>query len=147
MGLRVLIVDDSPLMRNVVRRVVKLSGVEIDVCLEAANGQEALECLRSQTVDLVLTDINMPKMSGADLLREMKQSGLLARIPTLVISTDAPEHRIHDMIELGAHGYHKTVLSRVIARGGRARSGGCPCLLTHSRSRTPILTIAWSGDG
>ena len=105
MGLRILIVDDSPVMRSFVRRVMRLSGVEIDVCSEASNGVEALECLHSQPVDLVLTDINMPKMNGVDLLREMKLAGLLARIPTLVISTDATEHRIHDMIEMGASGY------------------------------------------
>jgi two-component system chemotaxis response regulator CheY len=105
MGLRVLIVDDSPLMRTVVRRVMLLSGVEIDLCSEASNGLEALEWLHNHPVDLVLTDINMPQMSGADLLREMKRTGLLARIRTLVISTDSTDHRIHDMIELGAHGY------------------------------------------
>jgi two-component system chemotaxis response regulator CheY len=105
MGLRVLIVDDSPLMRTVVRRIMELSGVDMDVCSEASNGQEALDWLLSEPVDLVLTDINMPTMNGADLLREMKQCGLLARIPTLVVSTDATDHRIHDMIELGANGY------------------------------------------
>jgi two-component system chemotaxis response regulator CheY len=105
MGLRVLIVDDSQLMRTVVRRVMQLSGIEMDICLEASNGQEALERLRSEPVDLVLTDINMPEMNGADLLREMKRTGLLARIPTVVVSTDATAHRIQDMIELGAHGY------------------------------------------
>jgi two-component system chemotaxis response regulator CheY len=46
MGLRVLIVDDSPLMRVFVRRVLKLSGVEVDACSEASNGLEALEVLR-----------------------------------------------------------------------------------------------------
>jgi two-component system chemotaxis response regulator CheY len=105
MGLRVLIVDDSPVMRSFVRRVLKLSGIDIAVLSEASNGLEALECLRSELVDLVLTDINMPKMNGADLLREMKTAGFLRRIRTLVISTDATEHRIQDMIALGAHGY------------------------------------------
>ena len=105
MGLRVLIVDDSPLMRVFVRRVLKLSGVEVDACSEASNGLEALEVLRCQPVDLVLTDINMPKMNGEDMLREMKHSGLLKRVKTLVISTDGTAHRIHDMIALGAEGY------------------------------------------
>jgi two-component system chemotaxis response regulator CheY len=105
MGLRVLIVDDSALMRNVVRRVLELSGIDVERCAEAANGREALEWLGSQPVDLVLTDINMPEMTGAELLREMKRTGLLARIPTVIVSTDATDHRIHDMIELGACGY------------------------------------------
>ncbi len=105
MGLQVLIVDDSPLMRTFVKRVLLLSGVELDVCLEASDGREALERLRDHPVDLLLTDINMPRMNGAELLREMKRTGLLGRVRALVISTDATAHRIHDMIELGAHGY------------------------------------------
>jgi two-component system chemotaxis response regulator CheY len=117
MGLRVLIVDDSPVMRSVVRRVIKLSGIEIDVCTEASDGREALAVLRSQPVDLVLTDINMPNMNGADLLREMKLAGLLERIPALVISTDATEHRIHDMFELGARGYVTKPFSPEALRG------------------------------
>ncbi len=105
MAFSVLIVDDSPLMRGFIRRVMILSGIEIGVCLEASDGREALSLLRQQTVDVVLTDINMPGMNGEELLRQMQSEGLLARIPTLVVSTDATEHRMHKMIHLGARAY------------------------------------------
>lgn len=105
MAFRVLIVDDSPLMRGFIRRVMHLAGIEIDSCWEASDGYEALKLLRRQTVDVVLTDINMPGMNGTELLQQMKAEGMLPRIPTLVVSTDATEQRIHGMVELGAHGY------------------------------------------
>ncbi len=105
MAFRVLIVDDSPLMRGFIRRVMTMAGIEIEVCLEASNGLEALQVLRAQPVGVVLTDINMPVMNGVELLMEMKREGLLARVPTLVVSTDATQQGIHRMIELGAHGY------------------------------------------
>jgi two-component system chemotaxis response regulator CheY len=105
MSLSVLIVDDSPVMRGFIRRVINLSGLEISGCLEAANGVEALSQLHQGKVDVVLTDINMPVMNGEELVRNMKSEGLLADIATVVVSTDATEQRIRKLIELGAHGY------------------------------------------
>jgi two-component system chemotaxis response regulator CheY len=105
MPYRVLIVDDSPVMRGFIRRVMTLAGVEISACFEASNGQEALAHLRRENIDCVLTDINMPQMNGDELLREMKREGMLPRIPTLIVSTDATEQRIHQMIAMGAQGY------------------------------------------
>ena len=56
MAYRVLIVDDSPAMRAFVRRVIELSGFELSTCFEASNGQEALDLLRREWVDAILTD-------------------------------------------------------------------------------------------
>lgn len=105
MAFSVLIVDDSPVMRGFIRRVMGLTGLEVGACLEASEGREALAHLRRQAVDLVLTDINMPGMNGEELLRQMKFEGMLERIPTLVVSTDATEQRMHKMMKLGARGY------------------------------------------
>ena len=57
----VLIVDDSPVMRSFIRRVLTVSGFEVGECLEAGNGEEALEQLGHASVDIILTDINMPE--------------------------------------------------------------------------------------
>lgn len=101
----VLIVDDSPVMRSFIRRVMDLSGFQVREYLEAANGEEALEELGRHPVDVILTDINMPKMNGEELLRRLATDGRLKTVPALVISTDATKDRILRMIALGAEGY------------------------------------------
>lgn len=106
MAYSVLIVDDSPVMRSFIRRVVNLSGFEVGECLEAANGEEALAQLRDHGgIDVILTDINMPKMNGEQLLEKLGTDGMLRRVPALVISTDATNDRILRMLALGAEGY------------------------------------------
>jgi len=105
MELHVLIVDDSPAMRNFIRRVLDLSGLEVGLCLEASNGEEALRLLEDNWVDAVLTDINMPQMDGEALLRRMSEHAVLNLIPVLVVSTDRTEGRIQKMLTLGAKGY------------------------------------------
>jgi two-component system, chemotaxis family, chemotaxis protein CheY len=105
MALRILIVDDSPAMRSFIRRVVRLSGIEVDQYFEASNGAEALAQLASNLVDAVLTDINMPVMGGEEFVRRMREDGPNQSIPVIVISTDATVQRIHTMQALGAIGY------------------------------------------
>jgi len=105
MAYRVMIVDDSRSMRAFVRRVMDLSGFEVESCDYAANGAEALALLNQQPVDIILTDINMPEMNGEDFVRQLAQVDGLRSIPVVVISTDATENRIRRMLELGAKGY------------------------------------------
>ena len=105
MKLSVMIVDDSPAMRSFVRRVLDMSGLEMDRCLQASNGQEALDLMNGTWVDVVLTDINMPVMDGEELLRRMAAHDIFRAIPVLVISTDRTECRIQKMLSLGASGY------------------------------------------
>lgn len=105
MELQVLIVDDSPVMRAFIRRVLDLSGLVVSRCLEASNGEEALRLLENNWVDAVLTDINMPEMDGEELLRRMSEHDVFRLIPVLVVSTDRTEGRIQKMLSLGAKGY------------------------------------------
>jgi len=92
-------------MRSLIRRVMVLSGFEVGQCFEASDGVEALAQLKEHGVDVILTDINMPKMNGEELLRELEASGVLKSVPALVISTDATKDRILRMLSLGAEGY------------------------------------------
>ena len=105
MALQILIVDDSPAMRSFIRRVVRLSGLEVDQYVEAGNGQEALEQLAQHHIDAVLTDINMPVMDGETFVRKMREDGPFQETPVIVISTDATTNRIQTMLSLGAVGY------------------------------------------
>lgn len=101
----VLIVDDSPVMRSFIRRVLTLSGFEVGECVEASSGEEALLKLEAHRIDVILTDINMPGMNGEELLKKLGADGILQKIPALVISTDATRERILRMLALGAEGY------------------------------------------
>jgi two-component system, chemotaxis family, chemotaxis protein CheY len=105
MAYRLLIVDDSPAMRAFVRRVIGLSGFDLAACFEASNGQEALDLLRSEWVDAILTDINMPRMDGEEFLRRLAADEVYRSIPAIVISTDATHHRKERLLAIGARGY------------------------------------------
>jgi two-component system chemotaxis response regulator CheY len=105
MAFNILIVDDSPAMRRVVRRVMDISGVDVGKYMEAGNGLEALVVLRSSWVDLIMTDINMPEMDGEHLLIEVRNDPMLSTIPVLVVSTDQSDARTKQMMSLGADGY------------------------------------------
>jgi two-component system, chemotaxis family, chemotaxis protein CheY len=107
MAYRVLIVDDSPAMRAFVRRIIDLSGFELASCFEASHGQEALDLLGREWVDVILTDINMPVMDGEEFLRRLEADEMLRSIPAIVISTDSTQGRITRMTSLGARGYVK----------------------------------------
>lgn len=101
----VLIVDDSPVMRTFVRRVMRLAGFGDAEYVEASDGCEGLRHVQSGRVDLVLTDINMPNMNGEEFLESLHASDVLRSIPALVISTDATRDRMARMMALGARGY------------------------------------------
>ncbi|MGA2740384.1 MAG: response regulator [Bryobacteraceae bacterium] len=107
MSFRVLIVDDSPVMRAFIRRIIVLSGMEGAEFLEASDGAEALDLLHAQWVDVVLTDINMPSMDGEELLRRLEADAVLKTVPVVVVSTDSTASRIRQMLSLGARGYVK----------------------------------------
>lgn len=102
---RVLIVDDSPVMRSFVRRSLDAAGLPVRECLEAGNGAEALERLRSAQVDLILTDINMPVMDGQELIRSLKAHPALCSLPVVVVSTDSTDQRVGELVRQGAAGY------------------------------------------
>ena len=101
----VLVVDDSAAIRKILQRVLRQTGMSIRAIHEAGDGQEALELLKSQTVDLVLTDINMPKMDGIQLLAAVKASPKWHNIPVVMVTTEGGETKVGEAVRLGAAGY------------------------------------------
>src|SRR2546428_14154611 len=87
-AINLLIVDDSATMRMMIRRVIDLTDVPIGSIFEASNGREAIAVLESQKVHAVFTDINMPVMSGYELLLQMSRTVRWRNILRIVISTD-----------------------------------------------------------
>jgi two-component system chemotaxis response regulator CheY len=116
MAFSLMVVDDSPAMRAFIVRVIALTGLDVATCVEASNGQEALDLLRHNWIDMVLTDINMPVMNGDEFVRRMEEDEMLRTIPVLVVSTDGSEHRVQRMMSLGAKGYVKKPFSPELLR-------------------------------
>ena len=127
MAYRVLIVDDSAAMRTFVRRVIEISGFELASCFEAGDGREALDLLKREWVDLVLTDINMPGMDGEEFLRRLGEDEMFRDLPVVVISTDATSHRIERMMSLGARGYVTKPFTPETLRAQLEQTLGAPC--------------------
>ena len=101
----VLVVDDSAAIRKILNRVLRQTGMAIGTVHEAGDGQEALDLLRAHKIDLVLTDINMPKMDGLQLLGAMKASPQWNSIPVMMITTEGGETKVGEAVRLGAAGY------------------------------------------
>ncbi len=101
----VLVVDDSAAIRKILQRVLHQTGMGIHHILEAGNGQEALEIMNKQKIGLVLTDINMPKMDGIQLLAALKAEPAWRDIPVVMITTEGGETKVGEAVRLGAAGY------------------------------------------
>ena len=83
MSLVALVVDDSMLIRHTVCRFLEQRGFTVE---SATNGQEALETLQRIAPDIIVTDMQMPKMSGSELITALKQQPATARIPVVIVA-------------------------------------------------------------
>ena len=105
MELDVLVVDDSAAIRKILQRVLRQTGMSIRNIYEAGDGQEALQVLNSQPISLVLTDINMPKMDGIQLLAAIKGVPGWSGMPVVMVTTEGGEAKVGEAVRLGAAGY------------------------------------------
>jgi two-component system chemotaxis response regulator CheY len=101
MSCNVLIVDDSPILRAAIRKVVRMAGIEDDRIHEAGNGSEGLAVLERVWIDLVLLDLNMPVMDGEQFATELRKNPDLADLAVVVVSSDANRERAKRMRDLG----------------------------------------------
>ncbi len=105
MAYNILVVDDSETVRAVIAKSLDLAGVPLGSLLQAANGQEGLEILRREWVDLVLADINMPVMGGVRMVEEMKGNAELKDIPVIIISTEGSATRLQGLKDQGVSAF------------------------------------------
>jgi two-component system, chemotaxis family, chemotaxis protein CheY len=101
----VLIVDDSSVMRKIVERSLRQSGLEIERILEADNGQKALDLIPQNRPDVILSDINMPAMDGLEFVRHLQGLEEAKGIPVVMITTEGSQSRVMEALSLGARGY------------------------------------------
>jgi two-component system chemotaxis response regulator CheY len=103
--LKVLIVDDSAVMRKIVERALRQAGLEIGEVLEASNGAEALVEVEKGSLDIILSDINMPVMDGLEFLKNLSKVEAGKGVPVVMITTEGSEARVVEALSVGAKGY------------------------------------------
>jgi two-component system chemotaxis response regulator CheY len=107
---KVLIVDDSAMMRKVVERALRQAGLNLTEVIQASNGAEALVVLREvasgdAAFDLIMSDINMPVMDGLEFIEQRKKEGLAAGVPAVMITTEGSSPNVMRALAAGAKGY------------------------------------------
>ena len=98
----ILIVDDSSTMRKIISRSLRQAGLAVDTIYEAADGIEGLNALGAGSVDLILSDINMPNMDGLEFVKQARAQGFKA--PIMMITTEGGEDIIGEAMSNGANG-------------------------------------------
>jgi len=107
MSYSVLVVDDSRIVRTMVKKTISMSGMDVREIHEAENGKEALDVLAKEWVDIVFADLNMPEMSGVEMVDRMSEDNLLVSIPVVIVSSEHSEKRIEELKERGIRAYIK----------------------------------------
>ncbi|MCS6861096.1 MAG: response regulator [Abditibacteriales bacterium] len=107
MALNVLVVDDSAIMRRMIIKTLRLSGLPLGEIYEAGNGQEGLQILHDHWIDLALVDINMPVMNGEEMINQVRANPETADLPIAVVSTESSEMRIEMLQQKGVEFVHK----------------------------------------
>lgn len=105
MAFNILVVDDSSIVRKVLIKTIGMAQLEVQSLLEAENGQEALDILRQNWVDLIFLDINMPIMNGIQFLEHLRKDESLCKTPVIIVSTEGSNERIEQLKELGIQAY------------------------------------------
>jgi DNA-binding NarL/FixJ family response regulator len=100
--IRVVLIDDQTLVRRGVRALLELAG-DISIVAEAGDGIEGAAVIRRERPDVVLLDVRMPKASGLDLLRELRDAGELP--PTILLTTFDDDEALLEGVKAGARGY------------------------------------------
>jgi two-component system chemotaxis response regulator CheY len=103
--LKVLIVDDSSVMRKIVERALRQAGLELTEVLEASNGAEALAQVEKGGLDMILSDINMPVMDALEFLKNLAGVEAAKGVPVIMITTEGSEARVVEALSNGAKGY------------------------------------------
>jgi len=105
MSFNILIVDDSKTIRSVIKKTLDIAGVPVGDLYEAENGQVALDVMNSNWIDLVFADINMPVMTGIEMVERMSEDKTLEKTPVIIVSTEGSKTRIDDLLKLGVRAY------------------------------------------
>ena len=101
--MRILVVDDSSTMRRIIINTLGKLGYK--ECHEAANGREGVEHLARTPVDMIITDWNMPEMTGVEFIRAVRANEATKHLPVLMVTTNAAEDDIVEAMRAGVNNY------------------------------------------
>jgi two-component system chemotaxis response regulator CheY len=108
--MRVLIIDDSVVMRRIVEDALRHAGLDITEVLQASNGTQGLAAIETeaalgQTIDLILCDVHMPAMDGVGFMQEVAKRNLVPGVPIVMMTGDSADPYLIRAIATGAHSY------------------------------------------
>jgi len=126
MALNLLVVDDSSITRNIIKKILRMTRLELGEIWEASNGREALDLMRKNWVDLVLADLNMPDMNGAEMIDVMAGDALLSKLPIVVVSSEGNQTVLDSLAKKGVREFLRKpfepvllqeIITRVLGEG------------------------------
>jgi two-component system, chemotaxis family, chemotaxis protein CheY len=110
----VLIVDDSMVMRSMIIRILRLSGLHMGEIFEAKNGREGLQMLNEKWVDFALVDINMPVMNGIEMIEAVRNNPAIADLPIIVVSFESNLDRVENIRQKNVKFVHKPFTPEIL---------------------------------
>lgn len=114
MSLNIMVVDDSAVARAMIIKILKLANLPLGEVLQASNGQEGLDLLKDHWVDLLLVDINMPVMTGEEMIERIREVEAYQSLPIIVVSTEGSVTRIDRLQQKGATFVHKPFTAETV---------------------------------
>ena len=102
---KVIVVDDSSVMRQIIKNNLKQLGFEQSNLVDAEDGEQALKKITEDAIDLVISDWNMPKMTGIDFLKAVRADGALKELPFLMVTSEADKEKIMEAVQAGVNQY------------------------------------------
>lgn len=114
MAINILIVDDSAVMRSIIKKTISQCNLPIGDIQEADNGETGLEKLHDHWFDLLFVDVNMPVMDGMQMLDEIRKRPETRGLPVLIVSTESNAQRIEIINEHNAGFVHKPFTSEML---------------------------------
>ncbi len=103
--MQILVVDDSRIMRSVLKNILKEKQIGENAILEASDGVEALKILKSNKIDLMLLDWNMPRLNGIELVKIVRAEEELKNIPIIMVTSEAARYNVMEAIKAGVTDY------------------------------------------
>lgn len=103
--MKILIIDDSQIMRNINKNVLIENKIPEDSFLEAADGKEALQIAEQQKIDLFLVDWNMPHLSGVDFVKTIRNMDIYKDSPVIMVTSEAAKYMVMEAVKAGVSDY------------------------------------------